>query len=40
MMNQVSIFILNTHDVGNFAEAMLQAKELCALFRNKGIKQV
>lgn len=27
-----------THDVGSFAEAMLQAKDMCASFRNKGIK--
>jgi hypothetical protein len=27
-----------THDVGDFAEAMLQAKDMCGSFRNKGIK--
>jgi len=27
-----------THDVGDFAEAMLQAKDMCGSFQNKGIK--
>lgn len=27
-----------THDVSDFAEAMLQAKNMCGSIRNKGIK--
>ena len=27
-----------THDVGDFAEAMLQAKDMCGSFQNKGIR--